>query len=211
MKKALYGLAVSLTLAGALLSMAGCEEAHASPPIEVLQYMPELNSAGDHVYNSLAVSDGTGIVTTVTTGGTFYVMSGTPLAAGNADGSGCITASATTGKFTVAARCGVGHILLRACVNDVIGGTGKTIQGAWHRTRSGSTTQVGPIARATELIGTVLDGGTLAAARKPLGCVEYVADANLSDTYQFQYTSTSNSDTVTTRNASLFAMKLINK
>lgn len=162
-----------------------------------------LNTGGDHVYASVGVSDGTGVVTTIATA-TTYVTVGTaaPLVAGEADGSGCITYTLASNKFTVAARCGVGELRLRACLNDVIGANSATVLGAWHRVRSGTTTVAGPIARETE-------GAT--AARNTLGCVETIVDASLSDTYDFRYDSGSNSDTVTTRNAFFSVEKILNK
>lgn len=162
-----------------------------------------LNSAGDHVYASVGVADGTGVVTTVAAAGT-YVTVGTaaPLVAGEADGSGCITYTLASNKFTVALRCGVGELRLRACLNDVIGLNSATYTGAWHRVRSGTTTQTGPIMRSIE-------GGT--AARGQDGCVETIVDASLSDTYDFRYDSGTNADTVTTRHAFFTVEKLLNK
>lgn len=162
-----------------------------------------LNTGGDHVYASASVSDGTGVVTTIAAAGT-YVTVGTaaPLAAGEADGSGCITYTLASNKFTVAARCGVGELRLRACINDAIGANSAVVLGAWHRVRSGSTAIVGPIVRETEAD---------TAARNDLGCVETIVDASLSDTYDFRYDSGTNADTVTTRQAFFTVEKLLNK
>lgn len=162
-----------------------------------------LNDAGDHVYASAVVADGTGVTTTVATAGTYVTVgTATPLAAGEADGSGCITYTLASNKFTVADRCGVGELRLRACLNDVVGTNSKTWTGAWHRVRSGSTTQVGPIVRRTE---------AASALRESHGCVEHIVDAALSDTYDFRFDSQTNGDTLTTRHAQFSVEKILNK
>ena len=162
-----------------------------------------LNSAGDHVYSSVGISDGTGTVTTIAAAGT-YVTVGTaaPLVAGEDDGSGCITYTLASNKFTIAARCGVGEIRLRACLNDVVGANSAVVLGAWHRVRAGATTVASPIVRNTY---------AATAVRGNLGCVEKIVDASLSDTYDFRYDSNTNSDTVTTRAATFSVEKLLDK
>jgi hypothetical protein len=161
------------------------------------------NSAGNSVFASAVVSDGTGVVTTVATAGT-YVTVGTaaPLAAGEADGSGCITYTLANNRFTVAARCGVGEILLSACINDGVGTNSRTWTGAWHRIRSGTTTVAGPIVRRTE---------AASALRESHGCVNIVVDAQLLDTYDFRFDSSNSGDTVTTRQAYFFVKKIFSK
>jgi hypothetical protein len=162
-----------------------------------------LNTAGDAVYASASVSDGTGVVTTVAAAGT-YVTVGTaaPLAAGLADGSGCITYTLASNSFTVAKRCGVGVLLLKACLNDVVGTNSRTYTGAWHRVRAGVTSVVSPIMRDTEAASAVRDSQ---------GCIEMLVDANQSDTYDFRYDSGTNGDTVTTRQAFFEVRKVLNK
>lgn len=162
-----------------------------------------LNTAGDAVYASAEIADGSGVTTTVAAAGT-YVTVGTaaPLAAGEADGSGCITYTLASNKFTIASRCGVGELELVACINDAVGVNSKTWTGAWHRVRSAVSTQVGPISRRTE---------AASALRESHGCVRTVVDASLSDTYDFRYDSQTNADTVVTRHASFFVRKLLNK
>lgn len=162
-----------------------------------------LNSAGQHVYASVGISDGTGVVTTVAAAGT-YVTVGTaaPLVAGEADGSGAITYTLASNKFTVATRQGVGELRLRACINDAIGANSAVVLGAWHRVRATVSTVAGPIARKTE---------PATAARTTLGCVETIVDAQLSDTYDFRYDSNTNADTVTTRQAFFSVEKLLSK
>jgi hypothetical protein len=161
------------------------------------------NTAGQHVFASAIVSDGTGVVTTVAAAGT-YVTVGTaaPLAAGEADGSGCITYTLASNKFTIAKKCGVGLLLLAACINDGVGTNSKTWTGAWHRVRSSVTTQQGPILRRTE---------AASALRESHGCVYHYVDAQLSDTFDFRYDSQTNADTVTTRHAVFYALKLFSK
>lgn len=174
------------------------------PPVEVVDQMPSLNSAGDHVYASLYIDDGTGVVTTPTDAGVYAEIAATPLTAGETDGSGCITASATTGKFTIAKRCGVGELRLVACIGDVnAGNTAAVMTGAWSRTRDGSTTQISSKMRKAE----VVDAGT----RSSEGCVYWIDDSALSDTYQFTYAVTVNGAAVTTRAAELMIEKLLNK
>lgn len=163
-------------------------------------YARAYNSAGDSVFASVGISDGTGVVTTITAAGT-YVTVGTaaPLVAGEADGSGCITYTLASNKFTVADVCGRGRLLLRACLNDVVGANNAVVLGAWHRVRSGTTTVASPIVRNTY---------AASAVRGNLGCVEKIVDASLSDTYDFRYDSSTNADTVTTRQATFSVIKL---
>lgn len=181
-----------------------CIGAAFTPPIGGLaDSVAALNDAGDHVYASAVVADGTGSTTTVATAGTYVtVATAAPMAAGEADGSGCITYTLASNKFTVALRCGVGELRLRACLNDVVGTNSKSWTGAWHRVRSGTTTQVGPIMRRTE---------AASALRESHGCVEHIVDASLSDTYDFRYDSQTNGDTVVTRHAQFSAEKILNK
>lgn len=158
------------------------------------------NSAGDSVFNSVGISDSTGTVTTITAAGT-YVTVGTaaPLVAGETDGSGCITYTLASNKFTIAELCGVGRVILRACLNDVVGANNAVVLGAWHRVRSGSTTVASPIVRNTY---------AASAVRGNLGCVEKIVSASLGDTYDFRYDSNTNADTVTTRAANFSVIKL---
>lgn len=174
-----------------------------TPPLGITDGVAALNDAGDHVYASAGIADGTGATTTVATAGTYVtVATATPMAAGEADGSGCITYTLASNKFTVAARCGVGELRLRACLNDVVGTNSKTWTGAWHRVRSGTTTQVGPIVRRTEAASALREGH---------GCVEHIVDAQQSDTYDFRFDSQTNGDTVVTRHAHFVVEKLLNK
>jgi hypothetical protein len=161
------------------------------------------NTAGQHVFASAVVADGSGVTTTVATTGT-YVTVGTaaPLAAGEADGSGCITYTLATNRFTIAKRCGVGIVLLTACIDDATGLLSKTWTGAWHRIRASTPTLQGPIIRRTE---------AATAIRESHGCVNLLVDAQLGDTYDFRYDSSANADTVVTRHASFIALKLFSK
>lgn len=197
--KSLLHLALAAVVVVAIAMLAAF-----TPPLGGLtDGVAALNDAGDSVYASAVVADGTGVVTTVAAAGT-YVTVGTaaPLAAGEADGSGCITYTLATNRFTVAARCGVGELRLSACLNDVVGTNSRTWTGAWHRIRSGTTTQVGPIVRRTE---------AASALRESHGCVEHIVDAQQGDTYDFRYDSGTNGDTVTTRHAFFNVQKILNK
>lgn len=193
----------------------GCSPAHASPPVgeavSVGQAAAMLNSAGDHVYASAEVSDGTGITTNIAAAGTYVALkSSTLLKEAQTDGSGCITFDADDGAFAISKRCGVGELELTACVNDVIGENAALVQGAWHRTRAGIvdggvvdvTTLVGPIGAKTE---------PAAAARGNLGCVRTIVDASLEDTYDFRLNSGTNADDVVVRQAHLSVKKILNK
>lgn len=209
----------------ALLLSAPALDACYSPPAnaavgehvasDLLSGVPALNSAGDHVYAQLfANAADAGTVVTIVDGGggtqLYTPLAGTGMTAGETDGSGCITASATTGKFTIADRCGKSEVLFRACPVDIVGVAGKTIRGSWHRTRSSVTTQLGPIGRKIEN-GPKADAGNVAAAyRGPMGCVETIQVVATSDTYEFRFLSDAVGDTVTVRGASLTAIKLLN-
>ena len=165
--------------------------------------LAQYNTDGNAVYASAVVADGTGVVTTVATAGT-YVTVGTaaPLAAGEADGSGCITYTLASNKFTVAKKCGQGELLLMACINDGVGVNSKTWTGAWHRVRSSTSSQVGPILRRTEVAS---------ALRESHGCVFHIVDASEDDTYDFRFDSQTNGDTVTTRHGFFMVRKLLSK
>jgi len=183
-----YALAATLTLGFATFFLPGNALAR------------EYNSAGDSVFASAGISDATGTVTTVTTAGTYVtVKTAAPMVAGETDGSGCITYTLASNSFTIAASCGVGEILLRACLNDVVGANNAVVLGAWHRVRAGATTVASPIVRNTY---------AASAVRGNLGCVEKIVSASLSDTYDFRYDSGSNGDTVTTRAANFYVIKL---
>jgi hypothetical protein len=163
-----------------------------------------LNTDGQAVYASAQIADGTGVTTTVAAAGT-YVTVGTaaPLAAGEADGSGAITYTLASNKFTIATRQGVGEIELEACINDGVGTNSKTWTGAWHKVTSAAvTSQVGPIMRRTE---------AASALRESHGCVKTIVDAALLDTYDFRFDSQTNADTVVTRHAFFRVRKLFSK
>jgi hypothetical protein len=158
------------------------------------------NTADNTVFASALVSDGTGITTTVTSAGTYYALkSATLFVAGDADGSSVFTVSATNGTFTVADAAGAGTVELEANICDAIGANSATVTGAWHRTRAGVTTLIGPVLRKVE-------PGT--AARSNLGTARVFDDAQNGDAYDFRYTSGTNSDTVITRQAFLSVKKL---
>jgi hypothetical protein len=161
------------------------------------------NSAGQQVFASAVVANAAGVTTTIATTGT-YVTVGTaaPLAAGEADPSGCITYTLATNTFAIAKRCGVGQVLLSACIDDATGLLSKTWTGGWHRTRAAALTQQGPLIRRTE---------AATALRESHGCVNLIVDAQLGDTFDFRYDSSANADTVVTRHATFFALKLFSK
>lgn len=185
------------------LSTACIEEAHASPsvPLEVARAVPAaLNSAGDSVFNTLKVSDGTGFAVTVAAAGTpVAVTHATLITAPLEDGSGCISDTAISGRFTIAKGCGVGKVLLRACLTDAIGEDAATWTAGIYRTRSATVTAQSPLL-------TEIEGAT--AARDSEGCVEAVVTTAEGDTYDVRVDSGTNADTVTIRQMSFLAHKL---
>lgn len=203
-KKTLLALLTPLVLAAIFALAYDAGDADAGPPgLGLAEQMPALNSAGDQVYASANVSDGTGVVTTVAAAGTYTTVgTAAPLAAGEADGSGCITYTLASNKFTVASRCGVGILRLEACLNDVQGTNAKYFLGAWHRVRSAVTTVASPIVR----------GGSepTTAERSSRGCVVALVNAALSDTYDFRFDVETSGNTVTTRNANFVVTKVKN-
>lgn len=100
-----------------------------------------LNNAGSSVYAVAYINDGTGLTTTPADGGLATEVATAPLTAGETDGSGCITFSATTGRFTVT-PCGAGELELTACVTSIHGGNVASTQiGAWAQNGSVITAQ----------------------------------------------------------------------
>lgn len=166
---------------------------------------PLKNTAGDHVFSSLYVDDGTGVVTTPNDAGVFTAIAGSPMAAGESDGSGCLTASATTGLFTVAKVCGRGTVELLACFADFsassnVGGT-TTIK--WEA--NGAAITGAPVIRKTEPV----DAGN---ARSSIGCAgPFLYDADLDDTLGVYLTNAGGGITGTTRSAAFRVIKVLNK
>ena len=178
-------------------------QAGANAALQMLRDIPMLNSAGDHVYAEAYINDGTGVVTTPADGGVIAVVKDTPLTAGETDGSGCLTFSATTGLFTVAKRCGVGEYLVTACVGNLHGGNVATTTTAVIAV--GGT----EITDGMELVKTeVVDAGTQAS----LGCIQTVQDLVLADTVGL-YLKNSGATGIaqTTRQASIRLEKKLNK
>lgn len=178
-------------------------QAGAQTALEMLRDVPMLNTGGDHVYAEMYVNDGTGVVTTPTDGGLFAVVEDAPLTAGETDGSGCITASISTGLFTIAARCGVGEVKITACVTDFQGGNAaRTDVGAIAKNGTALTTA----ARLREV--EPVDAG----ARGNLGCIETVQDAVLGDTFGLYYAvEGATAEALTTRGAAIRIEKILNK
>jgi hypothetical protein len=172
----------------------------AAAALAAVQVEAQSNSGGNSSFASASIADATGVVTTVTTNGTFYTVgTAAPLVAGPAGNANCITYSLATNRFTVVSWCGAGVVELEACLNDVVGANNATVQGAWHRVRAAVSTVAGPTFRDVE-------GAT--AARGGHGCVKALVSANVGDTYDFRYTSGVNGETITTRAALFSARKL---
>lgn len=180
--------------------VAGGEKLALALPLDVMRAAPASKaSAGDSVYNQLKVSDASGFATTVAAAGTpVAVTHATLITAQGEDGSNCITDTATSGRFTVAA-CGVGKVLLRVCLNDVTGVNSATWTAGIYRTRAAVVTAQSPIIRETE---------GAAAARDSEGCAENVVLTAEGDTYDVRVDSGTNADTVTIRQMSFLALKL---
>lgn len=167
-----------------------------------------LNSAGDSVYATLVVDQiaGSGILTLPLDGGIFTALTGAAdggMTAGGTDGSSCITASTTTGAFTIADTCGTGVVELLGCLGDIeTGNTGKTVIGAWTRTTSaGVATQLAPKVQKTEIVD--------AGASGPLGCAVAIDTSTIGNVYTFTLaTSGASAATATTKSASLFIHKI---
>lgn len=178
-------------------------QAGAQTALELLRDVPMLNTGGDHVYAEMYVNDATGVITTPTDGGLFAVVEDAPLTAGETDGSGCITASISTGLFTIAARCGVGEVLITACVTDFQGGnTAYTDIGAIAKNGTALTTAN----RFREV--EAVDAG----ARGNLGCIQTVQNAVLADTFGLYYAvDGATAESVTTRGAAIRIEKILNK
>lgn len=172
------------------------------PGVDVAQMLPALNSAGDHVYAEMYIRDGTGVVTTPNDAGVYTVIAGSPLTAGETDGSGCITASTTTGLFTVALRCGQGELELTACLTDVAGSsnTAGVSTGAWHK--NGAIISASPLLRKAEPV----DAGN---TRDNFGCATIIADGDKDDTFGFYVTNPGGGVTFTTRDAAFRVKKLL--
>jgi hypothetical protein len=171
--------------------------------LEAIREMPRaLNTSGNHVFAELYINDGTGVVTTPTDGGVVAAVAGAPLTAGETDGSGCITASATTGLFTIADACGVGEVKLTACLSNVhAGNTAKTHNVVFAKNGTALTT-------APQLIKTeAVDAG----AQSDMGCITTVQDAVLADTFGVYFKTTgATAEAATTRQATVRIEKVLN-
>ena len=178
--------------------------ATSSVALEVAQTAPAvLNNAGNHVFAELLIRDASGVTTTPTDGGVLAVISGAPLAAGETDGSGCITASATTGLFTVAANCGVGEVKLTACLQNVHAGNTAYIHNV-SLAKNGSA-----IAGAPRLIKTdPVDAGE----QGNMGCASVITDAALADTFGAYFsTQGATAGAAVTRDAVVRIEKVLNE
>lgn len=172
--------------------------------MEIAQETAGLNSAGDSVYASAYINDATGVVTTPNDAGVYTAIAAAPLTAGETDGSGCITFTAASGAFTVAKRCGVGELLLTACIADHASSsnTAGVTTGTWY---DGSTAiAAAPIVRDIQAVDA---GGT----RDVLGCSSVIYDAELSDVLTFRLTNAGGGVTSTTRGAHFQVTKLLSK
>lgn len=179
--------------------------AQSVPLTPLVGMLPALNSAGDSVYNEMFISDSTGVVVTPNDAGVFTVVSGAPLTAGGTDGSDCITASITTGLFTIAKNCGTGRVLLTACVNLAAGSSNaaQATTGAWAQNGTALATSA-----ASRLIKTeVVDAGN---AYAPMGCAVATATAALDDTFGFYVTNPGGGLTATIKQANVRIQKIRN-
>lgn len=175
----------------------------ASVAVEMSQVTPTVfNNAGNHVFAELLIRDDTGVVTTPTDGGVLTVVSGTPMTAGETDGSGCITASATTGLFTIAAVCGVGEVKLSACFPNMHAGN----IGATQTVRLAKNGSALTAPRITKI--EPVDAG----AQGNAGCTSVITDAALADTFgAYLVTTGATASAATTRDAVIRIEKILNE
>lgn len=199
------GAATAFAVVCAVMAFMMFNSAQSVPITPLLNSLPALNSAGDSVYNEMFISDASGVVTTPNDAGVFTVVAGAPLTAGGTDGSDCITASITTGLFTIAKTCGSGRVLLTACVNLAAGSsnTGLATTGAWAQNGTALATSV-----ASRLIKTeVVDAGNTYA---PMGCAVATATAAKDDTFGFYVTNPGGGLTATIKQANVRIQKIRN-
>lgn len=163
---------------------------------------PQIKSH-DHFYNSAYINDGTGVVTTPNDAGVFTAIAASPLTAGESDGSGAITFSATTGLFTIA-QAGVGEVELMACITDFASSSnvGGTTEIKWEK--NGAAITGAPVIRKTEPV----DAGN---GRSSIGCAgPFIVDASLADTFGVYIANAGGGITGTTRSAGFRIVKLLN-
>ena len=193
-------ITISLLQAGTTPVTEISEAVASTPPLGILENIAGYNTGGDHVYNEMYINDGTGVVTTPTDGGVIAVVSGAPLTAGSTDGSGCITASITTGLFTVAKACGAGRVLIEACLSNVhAGNTAKTHNVVFAKNGTALTD-------APQLIKIEpVDAG----AQGNMGCIQTVQSAVLGDTFGAYFKTTgATAEATTTRQAVIRILKI---
>jgi hypothetical protein len=178
-----------------------------NPPLVLNEGLPALNSAGDSVFAELFVSDGTGVVVTPNDAGVFTAIAGAPLTLGQTDGSGCITASITTGLFTTSTTqaCGTGKLLLTACVNRAAGSSNVagTTTGAWVK----NGTVLATTAASRLLKVETVDAGNAYAV---MGCAETIVTAAKGDTFGFFATNAGGGITATFREGQFRVQKILN-
>lgn len=206
MKSTIIPLAAALVVAALMIfaPLLGAGST-ASVAVELAQAAPAaaLNTAGNHVFAELLIRDATGVVTTPTDGGVLAVISGSPMTAGETDGSGCITASATTGLFTIADGCGTGEVKLSVCLSNVHGGNQAATQNVT-LVRNGSALSGAPQLIKTEPVD--------AGAQGNMGCTSVVADAALADTFGAYFsTQGATARAATTRDAVIRIEKVLNQ
>jgi len=161
-----------------------------------------LGSAGKSLSIGARVRDGTGITTTVAAAGTpAVVTSATLFTADQDDTGGAITFSGTTGKFTVATQNGVGKYLVLASFGSVQGVNAKTVLGIIFAVEGGATVAAkGLRATKTEPATAVAGNAGVAMAVVNLSAV--------GDTVEIRLDSTTNGDTVVTRDLYVQLVKI---
>lgn len=204
------GKALSIAMAFGALSMLALMMVSAMKPPAALEVVDAIsaanvyNTAGNAVFAEGYINDATGVVTTPNDAGVYTAIANTPLTAGNTDGSGCITFSATTGLFTVAASCGLGMVELSACISNGASSSNVagTTNGAWHK--SGTIMAASPRLMRTEPV----DAGN---GQADFGCTTIVDNAAaVGTTYGFYVANAGGGITWTTRQAALRVKKVAN-
>ena len=142
----------------------------------------------------VVLNDATGIATTVTTGGTFFVLKGTAFAAATENNGAQFTWDKTTGLLTAAAGA-AGKYLVIASVSDCVGNNSATVQARLEKNGA--------------IVGNKLqkiEGA--AAARSNLGVSTAVVDVASGDVLRLAVTSGTNADVVTIRDASILVLRI---
>ena len=163
--------------------------------------MASFNSGGNHLLCSALLRNDTGIEITVAAAATPQALLGTAFASDEDDDSGGITWTPASGVFTVAAACGIGRYLARACLTDVKGTDAKYFFARIFAKEGGVAAAVrGPQLKRTE---------PATAVHAPLGVVEAIVDLSaVGDTVELRLGVETNGNDVTVKDCSFVLIKV---